>query len=81
MISCEKYDFVEIACMYRYPVKLTIKSAVAIEGVAIDTQRNELKEECIKVNIDDESTMLIVLNDILKLEVLVDNPHFSEVMF
>ena len=67
--------------MYRYPVKLTIKSAVAIEGVAIDTQRNELKEECIKVNIDDESTMLIVLNDILKLEVLVDNPHFSEVMF
>ena len=81
MISCESYDFVEIACMYRYPVKLTIKSAAAIEGVAIDTQRNELKEECIKVNIDDESTMLIVLNDILKLEVLVDNPHFSEVMF
>ena len=32
--------------MYRYPVKLTIKSAAAIEGVAIDTQRNELKEEC-----------------------------------
>ncbi|HFU74774.1 MAG TPA: transcriptional antiterminator, partial [Arcobacter sp.] len=26
MISCHQYDYIEIACMYHYPVALTLKS-------------------------------------------------------
>ena len=81
MISCENYDYIEIACMYRYPVKLTTKCGAIVEGVAIDTRRNELKEECIKVNAESDNSILIVLNDIRKLKVLVENPHFGEVIF
>ena len=67
--------------MYRYPVKLTLNSGALIEGVAVDTQRNELKEECIALTNEDGDRLLVVLDDIIKLRVSVKNPHFSEVVF
>jgi len=81
MISCNDYDYIEIVCMYSYPIKLTMKSTEIIRGVALDTQRNELREECIKISAEDESNMLVVLDNIKKLEICVENPHFNEITF
>jgi len=75
MISCGDYDYIEIVCMYRYPVCLTLKEGNVIEGVALDTARNEHKQECIKLKVN-ETEQLVILDSISKLEVLVDNPHF-----
>ncbi|MUL09827.1 Rho-binding antiterminator [Aliivibrio fischeri] len=80
MISCNEYDYIEIVCLYRYPVKLTMKVGESIKGVALDTSRNESKNECIKLNTN-ETEILVELDGIAKLEVLVDNPHFSKVIF
>ncbi|WED29625.1 Rho-binding antiterminator [Vibrio sp. DW001] len=80
MISCSEYDYIEIACLYRYPVRLTMKEGEPIRGVALDTIRNESRNECIKLNTD-ETVILIELDGIAKLEVLIDNPHFIEVTF
>jgi len=66
--------------MHRYPIKLTLKSGVEVQGKAIDTQRNEAREECMKMTIDGE-LRLLVLDTILILEVTVDNPHFKQVRF
>lgn len=80
MMKCEQYDYIEIVCMHRYPIKLTLKSGIEINGVGLDTQRNTNREECIKVAIDDRIS-LVVLDTILTLEVTVDNPHFQNVTF
>jgi len=80
MIKCDQYDYIEIVCMHRYPIKLTLKSGVEVQGKAIDTQRNEAREECMKMTIDGE-LRLLVLDTILTLEVTVDNPHFKQVRF
>ena len=48
-IDCKNYDFVEIACMHRYPIKLTLRDDSVVKGVAVDTQRNDDREECIKI--------------------------------
>ncbi len=80
MISCGEYDYIEIVCMYRYLIRLTMKSGESIEGVAIDTKRNESGNECIKVMVGETAT-LVELDGILKLSVLVENPHFTEVNF
>ncbi len=80
MISCNEYDYIEIVCLYRYPVRLTMEVGESIKGVALDTSRNESKNECIKLNTN-ETEILVELDGISKLEVLVDNPHFSEVIF
>jgi len=51
MISCHLYDYIEIACMHQYPVKLTMKNGEIFECTALDTRYNAAKEECIKVRL------------------------------
>ncbi|CAM3096499.1 Rho-binding antiterminator [Moritella viscosa] len=80
MMKCDQYDYIEIVCMHKYPVKLTLKSGAEIYGIGLDTQRNENRDECIKITVDDV-IRLIVLDTILTLDVTVDNPHFQSVIF
>ncbi|WOD08611.1 Rho-binding antiterminator [Marinomonas sp. GJ51-6] len=80
MIRCHEYDLIEIVCMHRYPIRLTMKTGEVMEGIAMDTQRNEMREECIKMKVDDLE-QLVVLDHLFKLEVCVENPHFSEAIF
>lgn len=80
MISCDQYDYIEIVCLFKYPIKLTMTSGIIIDCDALDTKLNENKVECIKVNSKGDER-LIVLNDIVTLEVCVDNPHFQLVSF
>ena len=80
MISCNDYDYFEIACMYQYPVKLTLKNGIVVEGKALDTQRTDAREEGIKVDVAGTDT-IIALDDILKMEVTKDNPHFRDISF
>ena len=83
MISCEEYDYIEIACLFRYLIKITMYDGKELKGVARDTRRNSENEECVLVSIDDtgDTEELVVLEDILKLEACVANPHFAEVIF
>ncbi|MFQ3230193.1 Rho-binding antiterminator [Reinekea sp.] len=80
MISCNEYDYIEIVCMFKYPIKLTLKTGETIECTALDTARNDSREECIKVE-QSNTEILVVLSSISKLEVCVENPHFTEVSF
>ncbi|NOH33111.1 Rho-binding antiterminator [Vibrio chagasii] len=80
MISCSDYDYIEIVCMHRYPVKLTLRSGEEVEGVAIDTKRNQDKDECIKLSVAGQE-QLVVLTRITELEVCFDNPHFKQISF
>jgi Rho-binding antiterminator len=78
MISCDQHDYVEIACMYRYQVKLTLKSGEEITGIALDTRRNAQLQECIAINNTDN---LIPLDSVATMAALVENPHFNLVTF
>lgn len=80
MISCNDYDYIEIVCLYRYPVRLTLKSGLTIEGKALDTVRNQDKQEAIKLD-QNGVEQLVVLDDLSLLEILVDNPHFKQKSF
>ncbi|WP_371824788.1 Rho-binding antiterminator [Marinobacter sp. MDS2] len=80
MMTCDQQDYIEIACMYRYPIKLVMKSGAVVEGVGLDTAYDEHREECIKV--DSKGVVrLIPLDLISSLEVCVDNPNFQRVSF
>ncbi|WP_158965422.1 Rho-binding antiterminator [Paraglaciecola sp. L3A3] len=80
MISCGNYDYIEIVCLYRYTIKLFMKSGEIIEGQAVDTQRNGSGQECIKI-VYNKIDELVVLDNIAKLQVCIENPHFKEVLF
>jgi Rho-binding antiterminator len=80
MINCNEHDYIEIVCMYRYPIKVTMKTGEVIAGTALDTKRNDAREECIKVSVAGAEFML-VLDSISTLEVCIENPHFQRVSF
>lgn len=80
MISCDQHDYIEIACTFRYPIKLTLRSGAVIECIALDTKLDENKHECIKVDVKG-TEVLIVLTEISMLEACVENPHFHSVTF
>ncbi|MGV2987022.1 Rho-binding antiterminator [Vibrio sp. E150_011] len=93
MLSCAHYDQIELLCLYRFPIRIALNiqtqnsshfnsnepSKDVIEGIAIDTQRNERKEECLRLQCDQEMR-LIVLTDIKTIDVLIDNPHVMTVV-
>lgn len=80
MISCNQHDYIEIVCMYHYPVRLAMKSGAVIQGIAQDTQRNDNRDECIKITADGQEH-LIVLSELMQLDVCVENPHVNSVVF
>ncbi|CZF81092.1 Rho-binding antiterminator [Grimontia celer] len=80
MIKCAEYDYVEIACLYHYPVRLVMKDGSVNEGIAKDTARNIQKEECLVLDVGGEE-VLVVLDNVTSMKALVDNPHFSEITF
>ncbi len=77
MISCSDYDYFEIVCLYRYPVRLLMLSGDVIEGVARDMKRNTSKAECIELEVE-SGNKLVELEYISTLEVTIENPHFSQ---
>lgn len=80
MISCGNYDYIEIVCLFKYSVEITLKSGEVVSGKALDTAKNSLGEECIKL-LTQDSDLLVVLDSIAKMKVTMENPHFQEVAF
>ena len=80
MISCGHYDYIEIACMFHYPVELTLTTGERITGKALNTKLNAAREECVEIQ-QDHKRVLVVLSTIAKLKILIDNPHFEQVVF
>lgn len=78
-ISCNLHDYVEIACLYHYQVKLTLRDRQTIEGKAIDTLSSANK--CEYLLIDTGRKQQIELNQLKKLQVLTPNARFTEVIF
>jgi Rho-binding antiterminator len=78
-ISCELHDFVEVACMYRYQLKLSLKNNQIIEGKAIDIVNSSEGRECLVI--DDDSRQQVELTQLTKMEVLTPNAKFHEVVF
>ncbi len=79
VISCELHDFVEVACMYKYQLRLTLKNGEVIEGKAIDILSVNQQERLV---VDDSGEKKQVdLMVLAKMQVLTPNAKFSEVVF
>ncbi|MBY8046086.1 Rho-binding antiterminator [Vibrio fluvialis] len=80
MISCSQYDYIEIACLYRLPVALTLQDGSVIQGTAKDTGRNTARQECMIVE-DNSREHWIETAALVRMQALSDNPHFSDIHF
>ena len=78
-ISCELHDFIEVACMYRYQLKLSLKNNQTIEGKAIDIVNSPEGRECLVI--DGNPQQQVELTQLNRMEVLTPNAKFREVIF
>ncbi len=80
MVSCVDYDYVEIACLYRFHVRLQLSSGEQIDGHALDTKTDLARRECIEITQADTTT-LVPIESIQKMHALTENKHFTTVRF
>ena len=78
-ISCELHDFVEVACMYGYQLKLILKNNQVIEGKAVDIVNSPERRECLVI--DNDSRQQIELTQLARMQVLTPHAKFNEVVF
>lgn len=79
-ISCELHDFLEIACLYGYRVKLTLKDHSVIEGKTLDLLITAEKREYFMIDNGHEHQN-IESNQLSNIRVLTPNAKFKEVYF
>lgn len=78
-ISCALHDYLEVACLYGYQIRLTLKDNKTLEGKAMDTLTTAEKREYLLI--DNGQKQQINLSDIKKLQVLTPHAQFKDVIF
>ena len=79
-LSCELHDYLEIACLYGYRVRLMLKNNQSIEGKAVDTLSTAEKREYLVIDTG-QGQQRIELNQLVKMQVLTTNAKFKDVYF
>ena len=78
LISCALHDYIEVACMYGYQIKLLLKNKQIIEGKAIAISTYEKREYLLLENGLQQKIELIEIN---LLEVLTPRAKFQKISF
>lgn len=56
MISCQQYDYIEIACLFNLPVELTLSDGRKHRGIAQTTSHITIEENTVANKLDKDST-------------------------
>ncbi|HHX8494114.1 Rho-binding antiterminator [Vibrio diabolicus] len=80
MVTCSQYDFIEIACMFKLPIEITLKNGETHQGNAFDTGYDMQPQECLFLDMDGEH-IAFPTEQLVAMRALKANPHFDEVTF
>lgn len=77
--SCAQHDYLEIACLHQYRVRIQLKDGRSLVGRALDLQTTFEKHEFLII--DRNGKEPLETNHLKKLEVLSSNALFKEIDF
>ena len=80
MLKCDLHDYIEMVCLYHYPLKLTLGGGTVLTGTALTTRYNDQRQECLVIQ-QHQAEQQVLLEEIALLEVTVQNPHLQQVRF
>lgn len=82
LISCELFDYIEIACMFSYKVTLTLEDNQEITGTAISTRTSKEKTEYLVFAPEGSSdTREVETAQMVKMTVLTPGARFRQIDF
>ncbi|EAR26550.1 hypothetical protein PTD2_09394 [Pseudoalteromonas tunicata D2] len=82
-MDCADHDFIEVACLYQYRLKISLCNNQQKEGIALTTQVRQqgvLKAELLIIQTS-AGNEEIVLDEIKQIEALTSNAYFSVLTF
>lgn len=80
ILKCDLHDYLEIACMFKLNVELTLKDTSKVIGLPITTTIDSERNECLVVLLNKQQK-LIPTNLIHQMRALVANQHFDIIEF
>jgi Rho-binding antiterminator len=80
IIDCELHDYIEVACMYGYQVRLILRDEQIFEGKAKDIATTAEKREFLIVD-NEQGSQQVELIQLKKMQILTPNAQFKEVVF
>lgn len=82
MLRCDLHDYLEIACVFRLSVRLTLANGTQVQGIASTIVTQDKTEYLLlSEDADKEATQLVAVADIQQMRALDTNPHFDVVNF
>jgi Rho-binding antiterminator len=82
MLDCNLHDYIEVACLYKIEVMLTLKDGNIVKGIPITTNTSKGKEELLTFRVKSLSEdMFINLLSIKYMAALSHNIHFDKISF
>lgn len=81
-ISCDLHDYLEIACMYKIQVHLTLSNGDHYSGIPVTTRINTEREECLRILSDSANKQIdIPLYLLGAMKAITPNTHFDTIVF
>ncbi len=81
-LQCDLHDYIEIACMYQYQVKITTKSGLKMVGTPITTGIDSTRSEfLLLVQQDSKIEQRILMDNLSKMRILTPNAKFENIEF
>lgn len=77
-LACDLHDYLEIACLYHYAVRLQLKDNLKLEGKALDIVT---EDGCEYLVLENDQQHRIDLMRLEKLQVLSPHANFNEINF
>lgn len=77
-IDCNAFDYIELACLYRYPVRLYLRDGSSLDGIAADTRTSAADGEHVILDIEGEQRA-VRLDAIAELEPRLPEARFGRV--
>lgn len=82
-MQCADHDFIEVACLYGYQLKISLRDNQHVVGQAFTTQVKRCGNTKVELLILQTNTgqQSVILNDIVQIEALTANDYFSVLKF
>jgi Rho-binding antiterminator len=80
MISCQTHDYIEIACLYGFQIRLQLTDGSTLQGKAITTETSSDKREWLILQ-QSTGKIQIDLMQIKSMQSLTPNSHFEQINF
>lgn len=79
-ISCDLHDYLEIACIYHYELKVTLRNGTSLVGIARTTLTLPSKEEVLQLDTHSEVTD-VFMHELAQVDVLTARAKFQTLSF